>query len=130
MSWIPIPFPWGKTKESVQESVNVEEYVEKLESPDGMIEEEGVIYVKSVDLSSEDAVDDTLKEFKNGNIVILDLSRIISDAEGMYRKINAIKKFCTSNGGDICRVSAVKVMVLPEGIEVVYPSNQEQVMEE
>ena len=122
-NWIPIPFPWGKTKESKDESVNVEEYVDNLKvNNDGFVEEEGVTYVKPVDLSSETAVDDTIKEFKSGNIVIIDISHMLDRSPDLYKRINAVKKYCSSNGGEVCRVSEVKIMVLPEGMEVVYPS--------
>ena len=113
------PFPWGKTKASKQESVDVENYVENLKvSQDGFMEEEGIVYIKSVDLNSETSVDDTIKEFRQGNIVILDISKMMGNSPDLYKRIKAIKKFCINGGGDVIRVSQVKVMVLPEGVEV------------
>ena len=127
VNWIPIPFPWGKTRESKAETVNVEEYVDNLKvNPDGFVEEEGVIYVKPVDLSVDTAVEDTIKDFKGGNIVIIDIHKSLGDQTEMYRKIREIKKYCLANGGEVCRVSEVKLMVLPEGMEVVYPTNSEE----
>jgi len=126
-NWIRIPFPWGKTRESKEESVNVEEYVDNLKvNKDGFVEEEGVIYVKPVDLSTETAVEDTVKEFRGGNIVIIDIHKTLGDSAEMYRKIREIKKYCHANGGEVCRVSEVKLMVLPEGMEVVYPSSSQE----
>ncbi len=119
------PFPWGKTKKSNEESVDVENYVDSLKvSEDGFIEEEGVIYVKPIDLESETAIEDVKKEIKHGNIVIADLTRLAKDQAELYKRINAVKKYCQSNGGDIARVSQVKIMILPEGMEIAYPSSR------
>jgi SepF-like predicted cell division protein (DUF552 family) len=118
------PFPWGKTKKSDEESVDVENYVDSLKvSEDGFIEEEGVIYVKPIDLDSETAIEDVKKEIKHGNIVIADLSRLAKDQAELYQRINAVKKYCHANGGEIARVSQVKIMILPEGMEIAYPSS-------
>jgi len=120
------PFPWGKTKKSEEESVNVESYVDSLKvSEDGFIEQEGIIYVKPIDLDSENAIEDIKKEFKAGNIVIADLTHIAKDPAELYKRINAVKKFCQANGGDVARVSEVKIMILPEGMEIAYPRNTE-----
>jgi len=120
-----IPFPWGKTKESRDESINVESFVESLKvSQDGYIEEEGIIYIKPVDISVESAVDDSIKEFERGNVVILDISKMVGNSD-LFKKIKAIKKHCANKGGDVCRISEVKLMVLPVGFEVAYPAASE-----
>jgi SepF-like predicted cell division protein (DUF552 family) len=120
------PFPWGKTKKSVEESVDVENYVDSLKvGEDGFIEQEGVIYVKPIDLDSETAIDEIKKEFGLGNIVIADLTHLAKDQAELYKKINAVKKFCQANGGDVARVSQVKIMILPEGMEIAYSKSAE-----
>ena len=120
------PFPWGKTKKSDEESVDVENYVDSLKvGEDGFIEQDGVIYVKPIDLDSETAIDEIKKEFGLGNIVIADLTHLAKDQAELYKKINAVKKFCQSNGGDVARVSQVKIMILPEGMEIAYPKSAE-----
>ena len=120
------PFPWGKTKKSDEESVDVENYVDSLKvGEDGFIEQEGMIYVKPIDLDSETAIDEIKKEFGLGNIVIADLTHLAKDQAELYKKINAVKKFCQSNGGDVARVSQVKIMILPEGMEIAYPKSAE-----
>lgn len=120
------PFPWGKTKKSDEESVDVENYVDSLKvGEDGFIEQDGVIYVKPIDLDSETAIDEIKKEFTQGNIVIADLTHLAKDQAELYKKINAVKKFCQTNGGDVARVSQVKIMILPEGMEIAYPKSAE-----
>ena len=120
------PFPWGKTKKSDEESVDVENYVDSLKvGEDGFIEQDGVIYVKPIDLDSETAIDEIKKEFGLGNIVIADLTHLAKDQAELYKKINAVKKFCQANGGDVARVSQVKIMILPEGMEIAYPKSAE-----
>ena len=120
------PFPWGKTKKSDEESVDVENYVDSLKvGEDGFIEQDGVIYVKPIDLDSETAIDEIKKEFGLGNIVIADLTHLSKDQAELYKKINAVKKFCQANGGDVARVSQVKIMILPEGMEIAYPKSAE-----
>ncbi len=120
------PFPWGKTKKSVEESVDVENYVDSLKvGEDGFIEQEGMIYVKPIDLDTETAIEDVKKEFKAGNIVIADLTKLAKDQAELYKRISAVKKYCQANGGDIARVSQVKIMILPEGMEIAYPSSSE-----
>ena len=121
------PFPWGKTKKSDEESVDVENYVDSLKvGEDGFIEQEGMIYVKPIDLDSETAIEDIKKEFSQGNIVIADLTHLAKDQAELYKKINAVKKFCQSNGGDVARVSQVKIMILPEGMEIAYPKSESE----
>ena len=120
------PFPWGKTKKSDEESVDVENYVDSLKvGEDGFIEQDGVIYVKPIDLDSETAIDEIKKEFSQGNIVIADLTHLAKDQAELYKKISAVKKFCQANGGDVARVSQVKIMILPEGMEIAYPKSAE-----
>ena len=120
------PFPWGKTKKSDEESVDVENYVDSLKvGEDGFIEQDGVIYVKPIDLDSETAIDEIKKEFGLGNIVIADLTHLSKDQAELYKNINAVKKFCQANGGDVARVSQVKIMILPEGMEIAYPKSAE-----
>lgn len=120
------PFPWGKTKKSDEESVDVENYVDSLKvGEDGFIEQDGIIYVKPIDLDSETAIEDIKKEFGQGNIVIADLTHLAKDQAELYKKINAVKKFCQANGGDVARVSQVKIMILPEGMEIAYPKSAE-----
>jgi SepF-like predicted cell division protein (DUF552 family) len=120
------PFPWGKTKKSVEENVDVENYVDSLKvGEDGFIEQDGIIYVKPIDLDSETAIDEIKKEFGLGNIVIADLTHLAKDQAELYKKINAVKKFCQANGGDVARVSQVKIMILPEGMEIAYPKSAE-----
>jgi SepF-like predicted cell division protein (DUF552 family) len=120
------PFPWGKTKKSVEESVDVENYVDSLKvGEDGFIEQDGIIYVKPIDLDSETAIDEIKKEFAQGNIVIADLAHLAKDQGELYKRINALKKFCQANGGDVARVSQVKIMILPEGMEIAYPKSSE-----
>jgi len=121
------PFPWGKTKKSVEESVDVENYVDSLKvGEDGFIEQEGIIYVKPIDLDSETAIEEIQKEFTQGNIVIADLTHLAKDQAELYKKINAVKKFCQANGGDEERVSEVKIMILPEGMEIAYPKSESE----
>lgn len=118
-----IPFPWGKTKESVQESLNVEEYVENLSVGEkGFVESEDIIYVKPMNLDSETILEDVEKEIRKGNIVVLDIGKAMAFSAGeAYKKIKSIKKLASEIGGDVCAVAQNKVMVLPEGIEVAYP---------
>ena len=121
------PFPWGKTRKSEEESVDVENYVDSLKvGEDGFIEQEGVIYVKPIDLDSETAIADIEKEFSAGNIVIADLTRVAKDQAELYKKINAVKKYVQSNGGEVARVSNVKIMILPEGMEIAYPRSESE----
>jgi SepF-like predicted cell division protein (DUF552 family) len=123
-----IPFPWGKTKQSKHEAVDVEGYVESLSvGANGMIEQEDVIYVKPINLDAETALDDVTKELKKGNIVILEIGRAISKSSTeAYAKIRGMKKIVNTVGGEIVRVAQTKIMILPEGIEVAYSRKDEE----
>ena len=118
-----IPFPWGKTKESKHEIVDVEGYVESLSvGANGMIEQEDVIYVKPINLDAATALDDVTKELKKGNIVILEFGKSLArSSTDAYAKIRSMKKTVNTVGGEIVRVAQTKIMILPEGIEVAYP---------
>ena len=123
-----IPFPWGKTKQSKHETVDVEGYVESLSvGANGMIEQEDVIYVKPINLDAETALDDVTKELKKGNIVVLEIGKAISKSSTeAYAKIRSMKKIVNTVGGEIVRVAQTKIMILPEGIEVAYSRRDEE----
>ncbi|MBN2251186.1 MAG: cell division protein SepF [Candidatus Altiarchaeota archaeon] len=119
------PFPWGKTGESEEELLDIDRFVESLKvTPEGFMEEEDVTYVKGVDLHTESAVDEAKKEFQKGNIVLIDLSKCLGSYPDAYNKIKDLRKYCVSCGGDICRISEYKLLVLPAGIEVVYSKDE------
>jgi len=111
--------------------VDVEGYVESLANKEGFIEQDDMIYIKPMNLSSESAVEDVKKEFNKGNIVVLDVAKLMeSSPEDLYKRIAAVKKFCSGNGGDICRVTQTKMLILPEGIEVAYGKRRENETED
>lgn len=120
------PFPWGKSKKADEQPVDVEKYLRSLRvSGEGFIEEEGVTYVKSVNLTKDTAVEDTSKEIDKGNIVILNISDLLWSPVALKDKVNRVREHCVSSGGDMCRISEAKIMIVPRGIEIAYSSLQE-----
>jgi SepF-like predicted cell division protein (DUF552 family) len=123
-SWLP--FPWGKTKKSEEESFDVEKYIKGLGvSKEGFIEEEGVIYVKSVNLDRDNAVEETAREIDKGNIVIVNMREMMHNPIALNEKVREIRDHCVASGGDMCRISEIKIMAIPKGMAIVYPAAEE-----
>jgi SepF-like predicted cell division protein (DUF552 family) len=124
-SWFPVP--WGKKESSLDEPIDIERHLKSLSvSSEGFIEKEGVIYIKSINLAKDTAVEETIKELKRPNIVILDMRDIMYDPIELRNRVARVKDFCASNEGDMCRISETSVMVLPKGVEVLYPEARQE----
>jgi len=121
MDWLP--FPWGKTKKKdAEEPFDVEKYLKGLSvNKEGFIEEEGLIYVKAVNLDRDTAVEDAIKEVDRGNVVILNLREMTHNPIALNDKVRDIRDHAVQNGGDMCRISEVKIMVIPRGMAIAYP---------
>lgn len=115
-------FPWGKTKERKQESFDVEKYLKDLGDGDKGLTgvDEDVRYIKSINVSRESAVEDTIKELERANIVVLNIGDMLHCVPALRDILSRIRRYCSSNGGDLCRISETKVMVVPNGVEIAY----------
>jgi SepF-like predicted cell division protein (DUF552 family) len=121
-----IPFPWGKRKKDTEAPFDIEKYLTALgvSREGGLFEEEGVIYVKSIHLDKDSAIEDTIKEVDRGNIVILNMKDMLNNPIQLNEKVREIRDSCVSKGGDMCRISETKLMVIPQNIKIAYPSLQ------
>jgi SepF-like predicted cell division protein (DUF552 family) len=117
-----IPFPWGKTKKSDEgKPFDVEKYLKNLSvSTEGFVEEEGITYIKSVNLADDNAIETTTKELAKENIVLLNIREMLSNPIALSDKVRRIKEYCNLNGGDVVRISEIKILVVPQTVKVAY----------
>ncbi len=115
------PFLWGRSKKT--EDVDVEKYVRAIAGGEGdFIEEEGITYVKSINIAKDTAINETVRELERGNLVVLDIKDMLRDPIELNERVSKIRKYCSSSGGDICGIARTKLMVVPVGIEIAYSS--------
>jgi len=74
-----------------------------------------------VSLDRDTAVEDAIKEVDRGNVVILNLREMTHNPIALNDKVRDIRDHAVQNGGDMCRISEVKIMVIPRGMAIAYP---------
>lgn len=120
MNWIP--FPWGKTKRTDEaKPFDVEKYLKNLSvNQEGFVEEEGITYIKTLNLADESAIENVTRELAKENIVILNLREMMSNPIALSDKVRRVKEYCNLNGGDMARISEIKIMVVPSSVKIAY----------
>lgn len=124
---MPFGAIFGKRKE--EKEIDVETYIKDLGVDEtGVIEREGITYVKPIDLSGETRDTDTVtRELKKHNILVLNAAPLFSDKVKLRETIDRLKNVCNDIGGDMCRISMEKILVVPSGIEIVQRAQEKRV---
>ncbi len=109
---------FGKKKE--EREIDVETYIKDLGVDEsGVIEHEGITYVKPIELSGENKdVDIVTRELKKRNILIVNAAPLFSDKVKLREMIDKLRNTCGDIGGDLCRISAEKILIVPSGMEI------------
>lgn len=124
MNWGGI---FGKKKE--EREIDVETYIKDLGVDEtGVIEREGITYVKPIELSGENKdIDIVTRELKKRNILVVNATPLFSDKVKLRETIEKLKTTCEDIGGDLCRISAEKILIVPNGIEIVQRATERRV---
>ncbi len=117
---------FGK-KEKVRshgDEIDIENYLSDLSIREGkIIEREDVTYVKPIDLDSEGkGIGVVIKELEKGNVVVLNIKHVLSNKILVRNIVKELKDTVEDLDGDIGRLSAEKLLLVPGGIRIVHRS--------
>ena len=111
---------WPFDKSNDDEDVDVDTYMKEITMGSGKIpEEDNYAYLKSIKLSSEEDVEKITKEIVKGNLIVVNIRKIFPDKARIRNIVRKIKTIVGETGGDMCRVSNEKLLIVPEGMEIV-----------
>jgi SepF-like predicted cell division protein (DUF552 family) len=76
-------------------------------------------FVKPISLQTNGEVEETIRELKQRNIVILDIEKLSKRNEQRAKQfLGQIKMFVKDNGGDLAFVSKTKVLLTPAKVKI------------
>ena len=113
-------WPFGKQQASGGEDVDVDGYMKELTMGTGKLpEEENLTYLKSIRISNEAELERISKELRRGNMVVMNISGLFQDKGKLRAVVEKIKSLVGEVNGDICKVSNEKLLLVPNGMEIV-----------
>jgi SepF-like predicted cell division protein (DUF552 family) len=112
-------WPFGKTAGEEGE-LDIDGYVKEITMGTGKLpEEENYAYLKSIRVSGEPDLEKVIKELKKGNMVVMSIGGLFSDKGRLRAVIERVKAQVSELRGDLCKVSNEKILLVPEGMEIV-----------
>lgn len=114
--WIGV----GSTGASSGSAVSLDEYLDGMGMHDGeLLDEEKYTYVKSLNANTQGVINDTVRELKKGNIVVLDTENMSpTNRLGLKKLIADLKTVQDEIDGDMGRISESKILIVPGGYRV------------
>jgi len=102
---------------SKREDLDVDDYLNNMEVEEEP--EEVDFWVKPIILQTNAEVEQTIRELKERNIVLLDIENLSKrNAQRAKQFLGQIKMYVKDNGGDIAMVSASKVILTPSKVKI------------
>lgn len=101
-------------------AVSLDEYLDGMGMHDGeLLDEEKYTYVKSLNANTQGVINDTVRELKKGNIVVLDTENMSpTNRLGLKKLIADLKTVQDEIDGDMGRISESKILIVPGGYRV------------
>jgi SepF-like predicted cell division protein (DUF552 family) len=124
---------FGKREEAREGGdIDIENYLSDLSIREGrIIEREDVTYVKPIDLDAEGkGIGMVIKELEKGNMVVLNIKDLLPNKLLLRNVVRELKETCSQLDGDIGRVSAEKILLVPNGMRIVHRSSMRDSGEE
>ncbi len=107
--------------EEEEEDIDIEAYLSELDIREGkIIEREDIIYVKPMDLSGEENLEEIKAELNKNNIIVANVKSILSDKLLLREMVDKLRDICNETGGDLGRLSDNKIIVVPTGMKIVH----------
>jgi len=105
-------------------NMNIEEYIDTMEMEEiDALHEPADMYIKPIALERVEDVDVIIDELKKGNIVLLNVSRMIRWPSKLKNCITSLKTFSTKINGDMPGVVRIKFNVRVVLVEPEFPIN-------
>lgn len=106
---------FGGGRPAREDEIDIDEFLSSVHHVD---EDEARTWVEVTKLESSDDVNMVVDSLEKDNIVIIDISPMFRDKEGLKKAINDLKTVCLEIDGDIGRVSPSQIIVVPESMRV------------
>ncbi len=101
-------------------NINLEEYMDAMEMEEvDALHEPADMYVKPIALEREEDLDVIMTELKNGNIVLLNVSRMIRWPNKLKNSVTTLKEFANKINGDIARIDEDKILLTPSKVKII-----------
>ncbi len=103
-----------------QEGVDMEEFLNSLDSEDETLYEDADAFVKPLTLAADTDAETVLNEAKSGNIILLNISDLGKrNAIKLKELVTKIKEGIDGINGDIARISHDRVLVTPSKVKII-----------
>lgn len=102
-----------------EKEVSLDDYLEGVGLHNGeLLDESRYTYVKSISVANPDVLGDVEKELRKGNIIIVDIDSAQANKLALKKIIDDLKALCEELDGDMGRVSASKILFVPNGFRI------------
>ncbi|MFH1391485.1 MAG: cell division protein SepF [Candidatus Diapherotrites archaeon] len=102
------------------EEINIEEFLNNLDSDDEDPYENADAFVKPISLQSEADRDLVIEEAKKGNIILLNISDLSKrNAIKLKDLVGGIKQNIDGIDGDMARISSDRILVTPSRVKII-----------
>ena len=102
------------------EGVDMEEFLNSLDTDDETIYEDADAFVKPITLAADSDIDMVLNEAKGGNIILLNIGDLSKrNAIKLKELITKIKEGIDGIDGDIARISHDRILVTPSKVKII-----------
>jgi len=109
-------------KRETPSDIDIESHIRDLSVREGrIIESDDITYVKPMDLDPDGKVIDTvIRELERKNIVVLNVRALLSNRVALKETIDKLRESCVDLDGDIGKISAEKIILVPSGVRIVH----------
>ena len=108
-----------------QESVDLEDFLNKLDEVQEETYDNADAFVKPMDLAVDADADLVLKEAKQGNLVLVNIADLSKRNKGKLRElVMKIKDEIKAIDGDIAQISAEKLLITPSKVKIIKKKGQ------
>jgi len=112
----------GGPPEGGGEDIDIEDYLNELSIRDGkLIESSDMTYVKPISLDAEGkGVGNVMSELEKKNVVVLNVKALLHNKVLLKEIVKELRDACVDVDGDIGRISAEKILVVPAGMRIAH----------
>ena len=103
-----------------QEEVDMEEFLNNLDTEDETLYEDAEAFVKPITLAADTDTDTVLSEAKSGNLILLNIGDLGKrNAIKLKELVTKIKEGIDAIDGDIARISHDRVLITPSKVKII-----------
>jgi len=101
------------------EGIDIEDFLNNLDSQEEDLYEDADAFVKPLSLVGDEDVELVVKEAKDGNIVLLNISDLSKrNAMKLKQLIGMVRDSVLEINGDIARISEDRVLITPSKVKI------------